>query len=487
MYYSSKGSRSNSRENLCNPYTGETILICARNYQSLQNKINAQRNKWEKEHQEKLLQDECDELNRNANEIKEKLLNLYKYKTKFSVNKYYDSLIQVYIKPEFTTCLIEPVYSEPEIIKTAIKENKFLEFFSKKRKEKRLKQENEDFQLNEIRRKNAKEKFKEDFFNYENLLRIEKENFENEQEIIKNNIEVSNRKIEKRRRDYVYCYPDETISLAKEYFNSEIYPDCVKEDFQNVVLKYDDLRKNLFITVDINLSMCLPEYWTFEFKGLNKGINKLPWKHHERKDNYLLILRSLMAKTIYDIFQVFDDKHVDDISYTCYLTDTNKTKVGFCNITRASITNVYKLFEQTLKYFDLKGIIAEDELTKENDPENISDDVLFDLLDEITGNENSNRPSISLDYNENVLLQSLVYLSSMWKIGCKPYYKTIFSFVTGNIKSPFYNSFKLNELFGCLPKISNDKLQNMLDQLVNLGLVICTEINLKNLYYPKNN
>ena len=256
-----------------------------------------------------------------------------------------------------------------------------------------------------------------------------------------------------------------------------------------IEIKYDDLRKNVFITRRINLDNILPEYWSFEFKGLTKGIQQNPWKFHEKKDNYNLILQGLMVKTIRDIFGIMDNSHVDDISYTCFLQeDKNEIKTDFWIVDRESFSLIEDLKEESHNHHDLKGLKqTESTLVEDKNFDVYDDELLIDLLNEINGKDNSDISTIVLENDEQILLDSLKYLSSKAYIGCKPYYKTIFSFVTGNSRTPFYNSFKVNSLFGCLPNISNTKLQILLDALVNKGFVNAIEINEKFLYYPKNN
>ena len=158
----------------------------------------------------------------------------------------------------------------------------------------------------------------------------------------------------------------------------------------------------------------------------------------------------------------------------------------YWHINRASLSNVYKAFEESNKHHNIKGFdTIEETIVSDANFDDLDEDSLYDLLDDINGVEDSSNRVASLEYNEQVLFDSLVYISTKADIGCRPYFKTIYSFVSGNINTPFYDTFKLNDLFGCLPNVTNQELQELLDRLVTKQLVSRLEMNFKYLYYPK--
>lgn len=388
-YSYGKGSRSKCQKYITNPHTGENFLICARNHESLEKKIKLKKEKWEIDYQERVVEFKVNSLNSEANSLKYSLLNLYKCKTMFSVDTYFESLIKKYISREFSTGLVKPIYVEPAIITTAIKRNRFLEFFSKNRKKRRIKEEESDRVMNEIRKKDSVDKFNKALDDYYGKVDIEKRRFILMEEENKKEIENHNETIRKRQRDYYNCYPLETERIIQEYFNRENYPLAVKEAFSKVDIAYDDLRRTIFLKRILDLDKILPEFWSYEFKGLKKGIVKHTWKYQEKKSNYNIILKSLMVKTIYDLFLILDNDHLSDIVYECYLVINSKnTKVEYWNINRNSLSDVYKAFEEAEYHHNLKGIVVSEDLSfSDTNSDGLDDDILYDLLNDIKGTQ----------------------------------------------------------------------------------------------------
>lgn len=488
-------AKSPFRQILTDQYTGRTVEIAAASDAFLQKKVAHQLAAWEKENQIRMSRAECERLNSEAEKCYASLSSFGKRKGTFSAEKLYASLMQVYAPRPFVSQLAEPVFIKPVTVRTAKRPNRFLDFVIPGRKARRLAAEADDRLVSQRNMVAAQEEYERRLVTYQEDKRTEVERYELEEQQIKADIAAANEMLCRRKDAFMADDPDEIRFVIGQYFELVYYSPVLRDEMQRVTWNYDSCIRQIIVKRTFDLVKALPEFWKFEFKTLKSGIRRKRWTNVERAKNHEMIVRSIMARTISDLFRILSESQLDQIIYKGELaSEDNPTKlVSYWAIRRSEAVSVYA---KALKRLDMHGL---EDIVSISTCEDILNDIDPALLLDIIRDDDSeivlpsrsadvvldaDPPSSSLTDRERNVHEGLFELSQITQKGCRPFEKTISSFMRGYTGSVFYDVFKNMRHFGCCRDMTFAEVMDIISSLVLKKMVRRQQSGDKYLYYP---
>jgi restriction system protein len=304
-----------------NSRTGQRVRIEATTYQALENKKRKMFQLWEQEYYEQQFRNfklsKIKEINDYNKEI-ELLTEIIKRNIDsiFNFKKLYKELDASNYNPKFKSKLIKPDRAIIFLHHEVPWKNPFIEMFSKKAYEKRVRLETEALAI-----------FEQKLIDYENALLIERQDFMDEIRAYRANIEKQNIEIREKLSRFLNRDINEVKLVLEEVINVQNYPEFGTNTNIGENTRFDYIPDNSLITVSRKLPSIdeMPKYSAFRWSDRKKDLEKVEWKRRDLIKLHENVIFQLSLLSIRNIFDSFPAEVVNEVAFNGWLHLVNPT------------------------------------------------------------------------------------------------------------------------------------------------------------------
>ena len=302
---------------LSNEFLGVSKEISAPTRYELDAKVENQKRIWDERVKRELAKQNKEEMKRKAEQLTkndnkkiEEYNNIIKIKNIQTSKKYYDSLIDKIeyetFKSRLKNSTIEEVKSDLNVPKKS-----WIEILSSKKKNYRLKKEEE-----------AEKEFEKRFNDYNEKLKEEQQEYKKKKEEFLKEQENKNRKVEEDRNRYSEG-DTQQIENYFDYVIENIYmPSEVVKDYE---LQYVKENKTLIISYFLPNAETVPRTIQHKYVSTRNEIDEIVLTDKKFEKFYNDIVYMCCLKTINDVLNSDDNNSIDNIVYNGWIKYIDKS------------------------------------------------------------------------------------------------------------------------------------------------------------------